>query len=236
MKPAIPIYVLSAGIAFLAVVFGFLSFELSRLNQTLPEMTDEIRKARAAVQPALDEVQIIRRSIPDYFDRADLIVSNAVPPVLHEAERMRESIPHYLDRLESLATGMRQAGRQASEGAVAGVFTGILNAPRSLLFAIGDSLTGDAKLNDEEREVIAIAADYLLKSDQAGAVQPFTCPATGLSGLLERRSRDESRGVTRENLRIMALRQGQLLFAIDFELEAGRDGNWRLVRKSKVKN
>jgi len=55
-----------------------------------------------------------------------------IPDISQEVEATREMIPPMLDRVDNMIADASDAGKRASEGAVAGVFSGVFKAPLSV--------------------------------------------------------------------------------------------------------
>jgi len=98
----------------------------------IPAMLSSADKATAAVVAASREIEATRK---------------IVPGILKEVETTRESIPPMMDRADQLIEKARVAGKEASQGAVTGLFKGIISAPFVLIGDAGKSIAG---ISDEE--------------------------------------------------------------------------------------
>lgn len=101
-------------------------------TQTIPLLLDEVSALRTETIPnLLQETEKFRSAtIPSILSESSEI-RTLVPGIIHEVEQVRTDIPVYLDRADELTENMRTVGREASEGAVAGIFTGIIKSPLS---------------------------------------------------------------------------------------------------------
>src|SRR5690606_4339368 len=93
--------------------------------------------------------------------------------VIREIALTREAIDPTLDRLDAMIERARSTGRKASEGAVTGVFSGILAAPFRILGGIGSSLAGltreEAKhFSEEELAEYARMGSAILETGEQG--------------------------------------------------------------------
>lgn len=145
-------------------------------NQHIPRILDEVAAARQALPQALKTV--------DGASAAVIMMSKEIeagrpliPEILQEVEKTRESIPAMLDRADQLVANARTAGKEASQGAVTGVFSGILMAPFDFVGNVGERLVGrvsgsDAKkLGREDYALIEKASSELLARGKKGEVK-----------------------------------------------------------------
>lgn len=174
--------------------------EVAGIREQIPAILNEVEEVRKLVPPVLAEVKATRQTIPPILKeseqlRADLpevlkSVNNVswavsqtnkqlkayqpiVPEALEEIRLTREAIDPALDRVDVLIAKAGQAGREASEGAVTGVFTGILTAPFRMVGGIGTSITGltqdEAKhFNETELAEYRKTAGELINSGTEG--------------------------------------------------------------------
>lgn len=175
-------YAIGAGLTALALAVAYLAFTLSQFHS-------ELESYRPVAEQALTEVEAVRLAIPDYLVQAEEIsgeivaeieaVRLAIPDYLSQTEKVsqeiiaeieavRLAIPDYIAQAEGISQGMGEAGRKASEGAVTGVFTGILKAPVSVLSNVGGTIFGLRDLTEEDRSIIYQA---ILESIERGRLQ-----------------------------------------------------------------
>lgn len=132
--------------------------ESEAIRGELPAVLASADKASAAVVDVAKQVEATRPLIPD---------------VLKEVETTREAIPPMMNRADVLIEKARVAGQEASEGAVTGLFTGIIRAPFALVGDAGRSITGlteaEAKqLDKKDFELVKKASLYLLNNGTKG--------------------------------------------------------------------
>jgi hypothetical protein len=174
--------------------------EVEEIRKLIPPILKEVEQTRTMIPPILSEVETTRKQIPavlkeskairgelpavlasaDKASKAVVDISKQVeatlpliPEVLKEVETTRESIPPMLDRADVLIENARVAGQQASEGAVTGLFTGIIRAPFSMVASAGRSVTGlteeEAKtFNDKDFSLVKQISLYLLNNGAKG--------------------------------------------------------------------
>lgn len=160
--------------------------EVEETRKMIPSILNEVELTRKQVPAVLKESEAIRGELPALLASADK-ASDAVadvskqveatrpliPEVLKEVETTRESIPPMMDRADELIEKARVAGKEASEGAVTGLFTGIITAPFALVGDAGKSITGlseeEAKLlSDKDFDLVENVSLYLLNNGIKG--------------------------------------------------------------------
>jgi surface antigen len=137
--------------------------EVEQTRKMIPPILGEVEQTRKQIPAVLKESEAIRGELPAVLASADK-ASDAVAgvskqveatrplvtDVLQEVATTRESIPPLMDRADVLIEKARVAGQEASEGAVTGLFTGIIRAPFALMEGAGNSF---ANLTEEEAKV-----------------------------------------------------------------------------------
>jgi len=68
-------------------------------------------------------------------------ITPLVPEVLEEVATTREELPGLLDRVDTLVANAKDIGSKTTQGAVSGIFTGILRAPVDLLGSLASPFT-----------------------------------------------------------------------------------------------
>ena len=137
--------------------------EVELTRKQVPAVLKEVEQTREQIPAVLKEVEAIRKEVPAMLASADkasaaiVAISKEVkatrpliPEVLKEIETTRESIPPMMDRADGLIEKARVAGKEASQGAVTGIFSGIIMAPFALVADAGRSIAG---LSEEEAKV-----------------------------------------------------------------------------------
>lgn len=174
--------------------------EVGQIIDLVPSILKEVEETRKLIPPILEQVEQTRKQIPAVLkesaairgelpallastDKASAAVADVakqveatrplIPEVLKEVETTREAIPPMMDRADTLIEKARVAGKEASEGAVTGLFTGIVMAPFALAGDAGKSITGlsgeEAKqLDDKDFELVKKASLYLLNNGVKG--------------------------------------------------------------------
>lgn len=162
--------------------------EVEQTRKMIPPILDEIEQTRKQIPAVLKESEAIRGELPAVLasaDKASGAVAGVskqveatrplVTDVLQEVATTRESIPPMMDRADVLIEKARVAGKEASEGAVTGLFTGIIRAPFALVEGAGNSIAGlteeEAKVFDKKDLTLVQQASLLLlnngsKNDQ----------------------------------------------------------------------
>lgn len=119
--------------------------EVAELQRQLPEILRSVDTAVAAlnqtrdqvvplVPPALEEIRLTRDKVDPTLDRVETLVDDA------------------FDRADSTIAGVSEAGKQASEGAVKGFFTGLIKLPFQLVGTLASPLV--KTLDPEVAEIL----------------------------------------------------------------------------------
>ncbi|MGD2053833.1 MAG: hypothetical protein PVG45_06965 [Gammaproteobacteria bacterium] len=171
--------------------------EVEQTRKLVPPVLDEVTHTRQQIPPILREVEAVRKEIPavlESADRASAAVVGAskeieatrplVPQVLQEVETTRESIPPLLDRADAMIDKAREAGKEASTGAVTGFFKGIITAPFVLMGDAGKKIMGvseeEAKqFSSKDFDLLEAASLQLLNNGQVGDVREINNPESG---------------------------------------------------------
>jgi len=125
--------------------------EIQHVRTQIPEILKEVARVREQIPPILAEAQKTRVLVPGILN--EMAKTRAlVPGVLNELAKTRESIPPLLARSERLVEKAKKTGKKASEGAVTGIFTGIINAPFAILSSVGKQIIG---LTQEEVKLLS---------------------------------------------------------------------------------
>jgi len=160
--------------------------EVEQTRKMIPPILKEIEQTRNSIPPILKESEAIRGDLPAVLasaDKASAAVDGVskqveaslpvVGDVLQEVATTREAIPPLMDRADVLIEKARIAGQQASEGAITGLFTGIIKAPFALVAGAGNSIAGlseeEAKVfDDKDFSLIRQSSLYLLNNGVKG--------------------------------------------------------------------
>jgi len=160
--------------------------EMGEIRELISPFVEEVRQVREQIPSILEEVRQIREQIPPVLAEVKL-TREAIPPILEEVAKTREAIPPMLNQGERMMGEARQAGQKASEGAVAGVITGIFMAPFQIVGGMSESIFGSLDLKAEgldeaDQELATEALVEILSSAKVGDVRSWSNDETGNSG------------------------------------------------------
>jgi archaellum component FlaC/surface antigen len=177
--------------------------EVEQTRKMIPPILNEIEQTRNQIPAVLKESEAIRGELPAVLASADK-ASDAVAGVskqveatrpliseaLKEIETTRESIPPMMDRADGLIEKARVAGKEASQGAVTGIFSGIIMAPFALVADMGRGITGlsaeEAKdFNKKDFDLIEQASFHLLDNGSKGEERKWNNAETGNRGIVK---------------------------------------------------
>jgi hypothetical protein len=216
-KKEIATYTLAGGFFALALAIGYFGYVLTQINASLPGILDEVAAIRTeTIPPLLAEVVSIR--------------TETIPPIIDQIEAIHEDMPGYFDRADRLVAEARVAGQQASEGAVTGMFTGIIKAPMSLVSGVGNALGREIEATDEDRELALRAVEIVLQSDKKGTSETFENPKTEYTGTITLRSVRKVKGTVHKTLRILTYKKGKKLAEVDVVVAVSVGGTWEHIK------
>ncbi|MCU7806431.1 MAG: hypothetical protein KZQ73_00960 [Candidatus Thiodiazotropha sp. (ex Semelilucina semeliformis)] len=175
--------------------------EMAELRKEVPSVLEEIESIRLLVPELLTQADLVRKEVPSILKSIDDVsrsvtlsakevkaIRPLVPVIMSEIEAVRKEIeatrhiiPGTMDRLESIVEKADEAGQKASEGAVSGIFTGIIKAPFKTLSGIGRTASGKTPLSDEDI-LKATAAAISLTAQEVGSTKAWANPSTGHKG------------------------------------------------------
>ncbi len=178
--------------------------EIAAVRGEIPSIVNEISETRKQIPPVLQEVKETRESIPailktvesasasiDQTNKEIAATRPLVPDVLKEVkairseiEATRKSIPGTLKQVDELLAKASIAGQKATEGAVTGVFTGVITAPFRALSGIGRVVAGDEVFLEGEDLKIATEAAYALTEMKVDSKKDWQNPASNSHGTL----------------------------------------------------
>ena len=177
--------------------------EVELIRKQIPPLLKEFELTRKQIPVILKEVEAVRKEVPSVLASADraseavVAVSKEVEAtrpliseVLKEVESTRESIPPLMDRADVLIEKARVAGKEASTGAVTGLFKGIIMAPFVLVGDAGKMIAGvsdeDAKkFSERDFDLIEQAALDLLNNGSKGEMRQWRSAETSNHGTVE---------------------------------------------------
>jgi surface antigen len=183
--------------------------EVAEVRRQIPPILERVDAINQQIEPILLRVDETQRQIPLILTTADdaiLALNDTrkevlpyLPKALEEIRLMRESIDPTLDRVETLVddsfikadqtiASARAAGKEASEGAVSGFFSGLVKLPFSFIGSLASPLVSsiDAgvaeQMTDKDFKLLAEAANQAHKSSTTGKDWTWENPASGNSG------------------------------------------------------
>ena len=160
--------------------------EVSAIRKQVPSIISEVSEVRKQIPDILKEVKEVRQQIPIIVKEVEKI-RPLVPQVLEEVKKTREAIPPMLSKADKIVSKAKDIGKKTSEGAVTGVFTGILKAPFKIVGGFGKAIFGG--LTDEiegvttkDKMLSENAAKELLSSGEPWQTKTWSNPDSKNSG------------------------------------------------------
>lgn len=223
--------------------------EVEQTRNMIPPILVEVEQTRKQVPAVLKESEAIRSELPALLasaDKASAAIADVskqvaatrplIPVVLKEVETTRESIPPMMDRADQLIEKARVAGKEASEGAVSGVFSGIIRAPFALVGDAGRSITGltrdeAKKYTDKDFQLNQDASLQLLNTGKKGDEQTWKNTKSGNHGILvlsDIYSEGEFSETECRTLNITLYKDGKLFKQADRSFCKNEEGKWDL--------
>jgi archaellum component FlaC len=222
--------------------------EVGEIRKQIPEITTNVDAIVAQIPPILKEVEALRtqtippvleevaalrtQTIPPILDEVAAIRTTTIPPIIDQVESIHDDIPGYFDRADKLVADAKTAGQQASEGAVTGLFTGIIKAPISLVTGVGDRLIKVPEATDEDREIAINTMNEVIEIGTAGTTRSFENSNTDLKGSITLKSSKETRKGLRIIVTLTALKKGKTIVNEDLDLLQAKDGTWEVLKTS----
>jgi len=239
--------------------------EVEETRKLIPSILSEVEQTRKMIPPILSEVEQTRKQIPAVLKESEAIrgelpailasadkASNAVadvskqveatrpliPEVLKEVKTTRESIPPMMDRADGLIEKANVAGKEASEGAVTGFFSGIIRAPFALVGDAGRSITGmsedEAKhYTDKDFKLNQEASLILLNNGSKGDEKKWNNAESGNNGIVKLSdiySQGEYAEIDCRTLITKYYNDGKLFKEVPRSFCKNEDGKWDLEK------
>jgi surface antigen len=112
-----------------------------------------------------------------------------VTKAIDEVANTREAIPPMLAQAEKIVNDMHDIGQNTSEGAVTGVFTGILKTPFKIVGGIGKTIFGTStkeiqELTQMDEQLMIEAIDGLVATNKIGKTRNWANPESGNEGAI----------------------------------------------------
>jgi ABC-type transporter Mla subunit MlaD len=224
--------------------------EVAQTRNAIPPILNEVAASRQTIPPILKESEQLRNELPAVLKSVDnvswaLVQTNKqlesyrplAPEAINEIQLTREAIDPTLDRLDRMIERARAAGREASEGAVTGVFTGILAAPFRIVGGISSSFSGlsqnEAKyFSESELAEYGEKIGELLKTGKEGDTTKWTSNSSDARGeftIKEVYSRD---GRKCEIVLARAWKDGKRVVNKTYDLCLNDNNEWELQSPS----
>ena len=148
---------------------------------TVPALLVESKALREDAIPLLitESIALREETIPAVLLESKILRERAIPAILLEVKKTREELPMLLIQANTVA---KSAGKNASEGAVSGFFSGIIKAPINLMSGADGVFSKSENLSDADQELISAASMRLLKKNKLGAVQKWSNSSSGHKG------------------------------------------------------
>ena len=223
--------------------------EVEETRKMIPSILNEVEQTRNQIPAVLKESEAIRGELPALLASADK-ASDAVadvskqveatrpliPEVLKEVKATRESIPPRMDRADEMIEKARGAGKDASEGAVTGFFSGIIRAPFALVGDAGRSITGMSKdeakhYTDKDIKLNQEASLILLNNGSKGDEQKWNNAESGNNGIVKLSdiySQGEYAEIDCRTLITKYYNDGKLFKEVPRSFCKNEDGKWDL--------
>ena len=219
----------------------------------IPPILSEVEQTRKQIDKhvpvILKESEAIRGELPAVLasaDKASAAVTDVsrqveatrtlIPEVLKEVETTRESIPPMMDRADVLIEKARVAGKEASEGAGSGVFSGIITALFALVGDAGRSITGMSKAEaknytEKDFKLNHDVSLNLLNNGKPGDEQKWKNADSGNSGVVHLQdtySKGEFAEIECRTLDTKFYRQGKYFKELPRSFCKNDEGKWEL--------
>ncbi|WP_210395188.1 hypothetical protein [Motiliproteus sediminis] len=229
--------------------------ESAALRETLPGLLAEVAAVRALAQSAIAEATEIRAALPEVLAEVSAVretlptitreseswrqtvplittevaaVRELTPQILEEIDATREALPDLMDRAEDLIAEAKVAGRKASEGAVTGVFTGLVTAPFSIMRGLSSSLFGTSELSADDMELLRQSGHKVVNAPAVGAQDSWRNRKTDVRGKSELLSIEMTDDTECRIVRFEASKKGRSLFDKRLPICRSGDGDWHL--------
>lgn len=163
-------------------------YEVAEFRKQIPLILKQVQASNRSVANAMQESQRVRQQIPQVLQEFAKIRA-LVPVILTEIKNTREALPPMLSELDKITTNAQQLGQKTTEGALTGVFTGILKAPFEIVGGLGSAIfgatdVGATKLSDADLDYIKVNTYQLLAASKPNEKIHWLNPASGNKGTI----------------------------------------------------
>ncbi len=143
-----------------------ITHEVTELRKKIPAILEEVKKTRELVPSVIAEIKNVREITPSILKEVKQ-TRESIPAILKEVETTRKEIPGLLVKGENIIKNAQQIAKKTGEGAVTGVFTGIIKAPFKLIGGIFNlDHLAYKNITSEDRELVLKATDDALNSGE----------------------------------------------------------------------
>ncbi len=202
--------------------------EIEEIRNQIPPILDEATAYRLQLPTIVEQIEALRLQIPPIVEEVQKIRESMVPDILAETQAIREAVPGYLDKVQQLTEDIETAGRKASEGAVQGVFTGIIKAPASIVASLGSNILTSKTLSEEERRTVYEAVESLVENGGEGDHREWKNRSTGLKGDVVILSSSKIKGRQHLVVGVKAFRRLKKILDDEMTISQEPDGTWSL--------
>lgn len=158
--------------------------EITELRKQIPPVLEEVKQTRELVPPLLVEIKKTRELTPFILEEVKK-TREAIPAILEEVKLTRELVPKMLVKGEKIVKEARLIGKETSEGAVTGIFSGIVKAPFKLIGGMFGSFNLDVDgITKKDTELALKAATAALTSEKIGEPYSWSNPDSGNNGVI----------------------------------------------------
>ncbi len=218
--------------------------QVVELKDLVPSVLNEVSETRKLVAPILNEIRLTREQIPAILkvtEKTNDTVLRAVeeikatrpliPEILSEVKQTREAIPPVLDRADKLVSNVRQAGKEASKGAVSGVLTGIVTAPFEIIGSLGKKIFSFSdeeisKLSDKDVELSKKSVVDVLASDKINQTSEWDNSSNNTKGIIKLLQLKTDNGLKCKVLNMKVWKNTQLFVDKDLNVCLNKKGEW----------
>jgi uncharacterized protein YoxC len=213
--------------------------ETSQIRAMFPSILAETAAYREQIPVIVGEVDDILEQLPAILQQIEDVrltidgVRITTEGVIAEVNELQEEIPLMLDRVEDISLNLQTVGEKAGEGAVKGVFTGIIKTPFNVISGVGGVFSNIKDITDEDKALFMENASDLLESGAVGDEADWRNDNTRLRGKIVLLAIEGSGSDRCCRLGISArkaskdLGSGEVVFCRD------KDGQWRLSEDRK---
>jgi uncharacterized protein YoxC/surface antigen len=200
--------------------------EAAEIRQTIPPLLEEIAAIRKEIPAILKEVASVRQAIPPITEEATAY-RLLIPDVLSEVEATRLMVPPTLNRVDVLITQANAVGKDAGEAAVAGILTGVVKAPFSMVSNIGSKMLG-REGHKSDQSFITTATLSVINAGVIGNSKSWINNKANTKGTVTLLGADGSEGRNCRKLAFYTEKKGNTVTDIKADACLNENGEWDL--------